>query len=461
MKIGLKDFRAFGDTGLLDIRPLTFLVGENSSGKTSLLAALNYVWRFNERLQAASFNRAPFDLGTFDEIVHSVRGRTRPDCFTITVQNEIVTTHPRRRGIGSVRRRELERQAGTAKLRLIFANNVGETELVKFQLDFNEFQLFMEFGDDVKAALFENGEKLLDSSKGSTRLPLPRTATVGSRVDLSFIEIFLSRLMYETSADPAEINPQVYAAVSRVQAALEAMTDSFPRAIFASAPVRSSPRRVYTPTDQSRSPEGQHTPQVLFKIKETDPSRWSKIRQGLERFGRMSGLFSKIDVSRYRKSGSSPFHINVTLKGKQSNLIDVGYGISQALPILADLIESPPRSAFLFQQPEVHLHPRAQAALGSFLAEYVSEHRSSYVIAETHSDYLIDRVRYEVRNGTIRASDVSILYFESVGTDVKISQIGVDSEGNIENAPDTYRDFFVFEQMKLLGLDEDVDVLGN
>jgi len=453
MQIGLKDFRAFGDTGLIHVRPLTFLVGENSSGKTSLLAALNYVWRFQERLQTASFNRAPFDLGTFDEIVHSVRGRTRPDCFTIFVQNEVVSDNPRRR-LASAIRREIGRVSGTAKLRLVFGNNVGETELIKLQLDFNEFQLFMEFADDVKAVVFMGGKKVVDSAGGTSRLPLPRTGSVGTRVDLNFIEIFVSRLMY--GDDPATLPPEVFTAVTTILAALELLTDSFPRAIFASAPVRSSPRRVYTPTDQSRSPEGQHTPQVLFKIKETDAARWSKIRQGLERFGRMSGLFSKIDVSRYRKSGSSPFHINVTLKGKQSNLIDVGYGISQALPLLADIIESPPRSAFLFQQPEVHLHPRAQAALGSFLAEYVADHRSSYVVAETHSDYLIDRVRYEVRNGTIRSGDVSILYFESVGTDVKISQIDLDDEGNLSNVPATYRDFFVIEQMKLLGLDEDV-----
>lgn len=355
-----------------------------------------------------------------------------------------------------MRRREIERQTGTAKLRLVFGNNVGETELTKLQFDFNELQLFMEFGEDIKAEVFSNGKLLLDSSGGATRLPLPRSAR-GAGVDFSFIEIFLSRIMYESADRLDKADPFVLNSVVTIQGALEALTESFPRTIFASAPVRSSPRRVYTPTDQSRSPEGQHTPQVIFKIKETDPARWVKIRQGLERFGQMSGLFSKIDVSRYRKSGSSPFHINVTLKGKQSNLIDVGYGISQALPLLADMLESPPRSAFLFQQPEVHLHPRAQAALGSFLAQYVSAHRSSYVIAETHSDYLIDRIRYEVRNGVVRSSDVSILYFEAAGTDVKISQIDLDDEGNIVKAPPTYRDFFVLEQMKLLGLDE-VDV---
>jgi predicted ATP-dependent endonuclease of OLD family len=77
MRLSLTDFRAFASTGALEVRPLTFLVGENSSGKTSFLAALSYVWRFQERMLSASFNLPPFDLGTFDEIVHRVRGRTR------------------------------------------------------------------------------------------------------------------------------------------------------------------------------------------------------------------------------------------------------------------------------------------------------------------------------------------------------------------------------------------------
>ncbi|WP_397603434.1 AAA family ATPase, partial [Sphingorhabdus sp.] len=95
MKLSLTDFRAFASTGALEVRPLTFLVGENSSGKTSFLAALSYIWRFQERMLSASFNLPPFDLGTFDEIVHRVRGRTRPDTFTLEIENQI-SIDPRR-----------------------------------------------------------------------------------------------------------------------------------------------------------------------------------------------------------------------------------------------------------------------------------------------------------------------------------------------------------------------------
>ena len=75
---------------------------------------------------------------------------------------------------------------------------------------------------------------------------------------------------------------------------------------------------------------------------------------------------------------------------------------------------------FLLQQPEVHLHPSAQAALGSLFCRVASPDRQ--LIVETHSDHLLDRVRMEVRDGesNLKPEDVSILYFERGDLDVNM-----------------------------------------
>jgi hypothetical protein len=62
-------------------------------------------------------------------------------------------------------------------------------------------------------------------------------------------------------------------------------------------------------------------------------------------------------------------------------------------------------------QPEVHLHPRAQAASGSFFVRLAKEERKQFVI-ETHSDYLVDRIRIDIAEGLISHLDVSVLFFE-------------------------------------------------
>ena len=108
------------------------------------------------------------------------------------------------------------------------------------------------------------------------------------------------------------------------------------------------------------------------------------------------------------------------MRGPNANIVDVGYGVSQILPILVHVLnsETSRRSSldsremayFLLQQPEVHLHPRAQAELSSLLAQLGSQGNRSFII-ETHSDYMIDRARIEIRQGNISPEDVSLIYF--------------------------------------------------
>ena len=105
---------------------------------------------------------------------------------------------------------------------------------------------------------------------------------------------------------------------------------------------------------------------------------------------------------------------------------------------------------FLLQQPEVHLHPSAQAALGSLLCQVAGKEHQ--IVVETHSDHLMDRVRMDVRDGEsdLTPDDVSILYFERGGLDVKIHSLRIDEEGNILDAPDGYRSFFMEEVSRSL-----------
>jgi predicted ATPase len=103
----------------------------------------------------------------------------------------------------------------------------------------------------------------------------------------------------------------------------------------------------------------------------------------------------------------------------------------------------------LLQQPEVHLHPKAQAALGSMIKDWVSKGNKT-VVVETHSDYLVDRLRLEVKRANLKQSDVKIFFLEKKNGKTNLHVLEVDSQGNVLNAPDGYRDFFLREQMALL-----------
>ena len=186
-----------------------------------------------------------------------------------------------------------------------------------------------------------------------------------------------------------------------------------------------------------------------------DQEKWESLKRRLEEFGEDSGLFDEISIKQLGRNSGDPFQVQVRrfggrLKGPSRNLIDVGYGVSQVLPVITELLRPDARPMFLLQQPEVHLHPSAQAALGSLFCKEAATGKQ--LVVETHSDHLIDRVRMDVRDGVsdLRPEDVSILFFERDELDVRIHSLGVDDQGNITGAPSGYRQFFMKEVRRSL-----------
>ncbi len=198
-------------------------------------------------------------------------------------------------------------------------------------------------------------------------------------------------------------------------------------------------------------PEGAHVPMVLAKLRSSDPHEWKELKSLLSQFGVESGLFKAVNVKRLGKE-SDPFQVQITISTLPMNLIDVGYGVSQALPILVDCIKSPPGQTLLMQQPEVHLHPRAQAQLGSLLG-YLAIKQKKQFLVETHSDYLVDRIRIDVREGKhgLKPKDIRILYFERKGAKILVHPMELDECGNLFGAPPGYRRFFLEEEKRFIG----------
>ena len=216
------------------------------------------------------------------------------------------------------------------------------------------------------------------------------------------------------------------------------------------APIRSKPRRVYDRSNVSYEPGGDHVPYILSKLlNDKENKQRQQLSEALNKFGEQSGLFKKIAAPILGTHQGDPFEIEVSIAGPATNILDVGYGVSQSLPIIVESLLAAPSTRLLVQQPEVHLHPKAQAALGSFLADMVRDGNRQFVV-ETHSDYIIDRIRQEVAAGRLPAESVAIVYLEKKQIETTVHQLQLDEAGNILNAPPTYRDFFMEEEMNLL-----------
>ena len=218
------------------------------------------------------------------------------------------------------------------------------------------------------------------------------------------------------------------------------------------APTRTKPQRTYNPTSAVEDPEGSEMAMTLNNLFHSNSKEWEKIKDQLETFGKNSKLFEKLTVKNYGQPFVDPFQIQLTVqKGSNVNLSDAGYGVSQILAILVRILKpGNDGTTFLMQQPEVHLHPMGQAEFISTLNEIRKTYSHSYII-ETHSDYMIDRARIEIMEGNLRPEDFSLIYFESKGNKVEISNIQFDDQANLIDEPPYFRNFFLNETHRLLG----------
>lgn len=418
MKLFLENVRCFRAPVQATIKPLTILVGENSSGKTTFMASFAAVFGRPGFPARFRFNSEPFEFGNFDSIASL--GDNGPS-NSITVGGE-------RDGMS---------------MKAEFSGKGSDFYLNRFELGFEAHELVLSVLQDEKK---------------------PRAEVVGTvdGEDVRAVFAFEARLF-----DNPFFMDSTYVVVELLEAALrgvksrkrkgknefrrfiseylEPFRNTSHKGVFALAPLRAKPRRTYDVIGTRYAPEGDDLPQLLAELIGENPEGFAR----LLKVGQSAGLFRDIQVETMGRQ-SSDLKIQVLDQaGNIVNLADVGYGVSQVLPILIHCLNRDSWGTLLLQQPEVHLHPRAQAALGTLVAEVAKNRR---ILVETHSDYLIDRVRMEVASGNLDPSMVVILFFDRQARDSSIFEIGIDSSGSITGAPPRYRSFFLQEQKRMLDL---------
>ena len=427
----LEDFRCFAGRMEVPVRPLTVLVGENSTGKTSFLAAVRAAHDLFFRA-APDFNEEPFPLGSYDHI--ATHQRDLADSFVIGQDLSKVSPI-------ALQRRKVE-QLGSVRVEARFMPSKAQPTMTEISVSSGEYSLSINLEEEKpQISLLVDSDVVLQRETTT----LQQSALIFENVQFLFYRGHSESYERSGSSLPDHHKTSFDALVE----AVAFLTEPRPQAF---APIRTSPRRTNDPQTEVRDPEGRHIPMMLERLLGSDDERSFSAR--LEDFGESSGLYSTLGVRKLGDMGSDPFQIEVTLPGggRVRNLVDVGYGVSQAIPIVADCVSAEPNSTLLIQQPEVHLHPRAQSAMGSFFAELAASRRNT-VIVETHSDYLLDRIRIDVRDENISCGDVVILYFEQDRHGVNIHPIDLDAMGNLVNPPDGYRRFFLDEQRRFLGID--------
>ena len=140
------------------------------------------------------------------------------------------------------------------------------------------------------------------------------------------------------------------------------------------------------------------------------------------------------------------FDVKVRVKkySEWTDILDVGTGISQVLPVLIQIFYAPPGSIIIMEQPELHLHPSAQAGLADVVIDavrcrYEAEKRNIQLIIETHSEHFLRRLQRRIAEGSFTLDEFHAYFANNETENAKLEELQVNLFGEIVNWP---KDFF-------------------
>lgn len=426
--ITVSGFKSFRDESHIEVRPLTILAGANSSGKSSIMQPLLMLKQTLE----ASFNVGPLrldgpnvDFTSANQFMIS-NGIYQDLEIGLTIEN-----HP---PIKNVYRKPIEGQ----DIELL------ETRYnkVKFRKDLTR----NEIKDRAYQFLSSYAQDLLSSSPAA--------------IDW---HIILDDCFYNPVFQA--IRPDLSQEVLLPQAILPLyhFTNSIIETIHVPG-LRGNPERSY-PFARSSGPKfpgrfENYTASVLHQWQENKDGRIQALELALSHLNLTQRIAAKrledtrIEVRVGRTLGSSSEHV--------VNIADVGIGVSQVLPVLVALLVAQPEQLVYIEQPELHLHPRAQSALAQAFVD--AANRGVRVVVETHSDLFLLGIQTLVAQGTLAPEKVKLHWFKRDDEGVThISSTSLNKDGSFAES-DWPEDFDIVRlnaQSRYLDAAELVEVEPN
>jgi hypothetical protein len=193
-------------------------------------------------------------------------------------------------------------------------------------------------------------------------------------------------------------------------------------------PFREPPGRAYNTfgaTPKEVGARGEATAALLAN--EVSQKRSRDHLDEVSEWLRVMGLGQSIEVKRL--GGSDLFELGVNTDRGYA-VADLGYGISQVLPVLTQCSFAAKESTLLFEQPELHLHPLAASRLIDVFADVIKK-KMCTVIAEVHSQDVLRRLQRFVADGRLRLEDINIYVVERVAGVSGIRALDINNDGEV------------------------------
>lgn len=402
--ISALNFRSFKQINA-DLAPITLFVGPNNSGKSSaisIIRLLSQTAESNDPNVRLLLGGPLGDFGTYKDVVY-----------------------------GNVPRRHLE---------IDFTFVAGESIIkgsdeVKFQLHY-KYRSALKETILKKISCFGDGQHQLTAEyiEDSERFLIRKLDNISNPLSASFygldVRNFLPRPVVSNAGYEGEnALPKSALNVSRTVARNSNAASRIFRSIEFVGAMRVPPTRTHLYTGERRQKVGANGEHAITMLAMDSMRRGKKnrgIRQGVVKWLSSAGIASDIRIvslsDRYFE-----IHVQHPITREYANFADVGYGNSQVIPVLVGGLNAVSGSTFIVEEPEIHLHPKAQAELGDFFLEL--HNRGVQSIIETHSEHMIVRLQRHIATGKLKASDIFIYYVNPTERGKELIRLELDEKG--------------------------------
>lgn len=433
----LANFKPWKDTGNIELAPMSVFFGENSSGKTSLLQSLLLLKQTVEApsqeplLLGGGGGKFLVDLGTAGTIFH--KGANNQDTLSLGIEWERSVDD----GLQNIKWMSL-----LFKVEILFKNNTLSVKSLKYAnadntSEFIEALQIIGGKHDGKYEL-RTGLNIDFSVRRTAGQPWP-----------------LPRLI-NCYSFPPELDRDYIS--SNVIREIEYSFSNLVRSFRYIGPLRLWPSRTYTYANimpESVGDKGAEAVTMLVgemnaqKFKPKAHKKNNKIKQIGDALKRL-GVITEFKIAPIGEVGRLyELKVQVTRYSPLVSIVDVGFGVSQVLPIIVESVFAAEGSVILLEQPEIHLHPKVQANLASVLLDFVKERGIQYII-ESHSEHFLTRLQLEMATFDSEASNrVKIYFCEQVKGESKIRSLETDEFGYIKDWPEDFFGDVLGERMKM------------
>lgn len=394
-ELRLTNFRIFDNEVTVRFRPITVLIGRNSSGKSSIIKFLLMLQQSIDlgRSEFLTSEGEKVDLGLFSDLKNSLTTK-RNLIFGLACKDTVYGSE-------------------SSVSQYLFPDGTPVIQNYKYSAGAS---IAYRSQSRRNSAYF-----LVTEEFTSKRLGLPVTSLLDD-------SRFWDKPLFPESIDPENFDVRRWLAQTAIVDKISHQISSLRHLL----PVRRESKRVIETTSWPRDDVGQSGQFAISHLRDIVRSDSEKYEFILPHIANIAGL---ADVDFDTSSGYVTRAIGINSNtGAKVPIADFGFGVGQCLPIIVQGAIMDPHTTLMVEEPEAQLHPTAQLELGEYFADLWKKRQVASII-ETHSDNILLRLRRLIAKGDLSHEDVSVAYFtfdEDNRNMPIIKNLDINEDGSME-----------------------------